>query len=88
LQIASALMARYPGRCYPWHFDAGSYEVALRSDGVPARTSELDMLNTLPKDFAPLVAMMQEKQVWAYQEGITQLLIDDIRKSELNSPVR
>ncbi len=88
LQIASALMARYPGRCHPWHFDAGSYEVALRSDGVPARTSELDMLNTLPKDFAPLVAMMQEKQVWAYQEGITQLLIDDTRKSELNSPVR
>ena len=30
------------------------------------------MLNMLPKDFAPLVAMMQEKQVWAYQEGITQ----------------
>jgi uncharacterized protein (TIGR02679 family) len=88
LQIASALMARYPGRCHPWHFDAGSYEVALRSDGVPARTSELDMLNTLPQDFAPLVAMMQEKQVWAYQEGITQLLIDDIWKSELNSPVR
>ena len=84
LQIASALMARYPGRCHPWHFDADSYEVALRSDGVPARTSELDMLNTLPKDFAPLVAMMQEKQVWAYQEGITQLLIDDTRKSELN----
>ena len=84
LQIASALMARYPGRCHPWHFDAGSYEVALRSDGVPARTSELDMLNSLPKDFAPLVAMMQEKQVWAYQEGITQLLINDTRKSEFN----
>ena len=78
LQIASALMARYPGRCHPWHFDAGSYEVALRSDGVPARTSELDMLNTLPQDFAPLIAMMQEKQVWAYQEGIAQLLIGDI----------
>jgi hypothetical protein len=27
---------------------------------------------------------MQEKQVWAYQEGITQLLINDTRKSELN----
>ena len=86
LQIASALMARYPGRCHPWHFDAGSYEVALRSDGVPARPSELDMLNMLPKDFAPLVAMMQEKKVWAYQEGITQLLLDNIRKSELNTP--
>ncbi len=91
LQIASALIARYPGRCHPWHFDAGSYEVALRSAGVPARTSELDMLSMLPKDFAPLVAMMQEKKVWAYQEGITQLLIDDIQKSKLNtvsSPVR
>jgi uncharacterized protein (TIGR02679 family) len=80
VQIAAALMTRYAGRCYPWHFDSGSYEVALQADGVPARPGELDMLSRLPRDFAPLVAMMQEKKVWAYQEGITQLLIDDVRK--------
>lgn len=81
LQIAAALMTRYPGRCHPWHFDADSYEVALRSDGVPARTSELDMLSALPRDFAPLAAKMQESKVWAYQEGITHLLIEDIRST-------
>jgi hypothetical protein len=36
------------------------------------------MLSTLPAIFAPLVAKMQEKKTWAYQEGITHLLIKDI----------
>jgi len=83
LQIASALMTRYPGRCLPWHFDTDSYEVALQSDGVLARTNELDVLSTLSKDFAPLVAMMLEKKVWAYQEGITHLLIEDVKKNAI-----
>ncbi len=81
IQIAAYLTTRYPGRCHPWHFDTDAYEVGLRSDGIPARTSELDMLSAFPKDFTPLVAMMQGKKVWAYQEGITHLLIDDVRKN-------
>jgi len=45
---------------------------------VLARANELDMLNTLPAIFAPLVAVMQEKKKWAYQEGIAHLLLHDI----------
>ena len=84
LQIAAYLIARYPARCHPWRFDPGSYTRALQStpeDGPPTahpRPNELDMLNTLPAIFAPLVARMQEKKAWAYQEGITHLLIKDI----------
>jgi hypothetical protein len=36
------------------------------------------MLGTLPAIFAPLVAKMQEKKAWSYQEGITHLLVEDI----------
>ncbi len=78
LQIAAYLMARYPGHCSPWHFDPDSYELAMQTDGVPARANELDMLHTLPAIFAPLVAIMQEKKKWAYQEGIVDLLAEDV----------
>jgi uncharacterized protein (TIGR02679 family) len=83
LQIATYLAIRYPGRCHPWHFDATSYEVALKADGIEARVSELRMLNALPEDFKPLVTKMQEKQKWAFQEGIVELLVNDLRSSNL-----
>ncbi len=82
LQIAAYLMARYPDRCHLWHFDVDSYLSALQSDGIHASASELDLLDTLPSDFAPLAAAMQEKGKWAYQEGIAHLLTDDIGKSD------
>jgi uncharacterized protein (TIGR02679 family) len=77
LQIAAHLLARYPGRCHPWHIDPASYAIALQTDGVPARPSELDQLSSLPVIFAPLVTSMQEKKKWAYQEGIAHLLAHD-----------
>ncbi len=78
LQIAAHLMTRYPDHCHPWHFDPTSYLCSLQSDGVVAPPNELAMLNTLPNIFAPLVATMQEKAKWAYQEGITPLLLADV----------
>jgi len=84
LQIAAYLVARYPARCHPWRFDPDSYIFALQSrleTGLTAthpRPNELDTLSTLPAIFAPLVAKMQEKKTWAYQEGIARLLVEDI----------
>ena len=79
LQIATYLAARYSGRCHPWHFDATSYQVALKTNGIEVGASELRMLNALPETFKPLVTMMQEKQKWAFQEGIVELLVKDLR---------
>jgi uncharacterized protein (TIGR02679 family) len=78
LQIAAHLMARYPRNCHLWRIDPHAYVLALQADGVPAPASDLAMLNTLPTSFAPLVAAMQEKKKWAYQEGIAHVLLDDI----------
>lgn len=84
LQIAAYLMARYPGRCHPWRFDAQSYQLALQARiasevaSVHPRASELDSLSSLPNVFAPLIAKMREEGVWAYQEGITRLLTGDV----------
>jgi len=84
LQIAAYLMARYPSRCHPWRFDPKSYLFALQSrqeDGPATghpRASELAMLSTLSAIFAPLVATMQEERAWAYQEGISRLLVGDV----------
>lgn len=79
LQIAASLMARYSGRCQPWHFDPDAYNVALHAGGVPARTGELALLHALPDVFTPLVTSMQEQRQWAYQEGITSLLLADVQ---------
>ncbi len=78
LQIAAYLMARYPERCHLWRFDRDAYTVALQHGGVVASPGELAMLDTLPTVFAALVSIMQERGMWAYQEGITQLLARDI----------
>jgi uncharacterized protein (TIGR02679 family) len=79
LQIASFLAARHPGRCHLWHFDAFTYEVALKAGGIEVGASELGLLNTLPEAFKPLVTKMQEKQKWAFQEGIVELLVKDMQ---------
>ena len=78
LQIAAYLLARYPDRCHPWHFDSDSYAVALQSDGIQARESDLSSLSTLSAIFSSLVATMQQKRKWAYQEGIVDLLASDM----------
>jgi uncharacterized protein (TIGR02679 family) len=78
LQIAAYMLARYPGRCHLWRFDRDTYSAVLRQGGIAAPVTDLALLDTLPEIFAPLVDLMQEKAMWAYQEGITHFLIDDI----------
>jgi len=80
LKIAAYLMERYPEQCHLWRFDANSYLQAMQNGGVMANARDLAGLQSLPEIFAPLVATMQEKGKWAYQEGIAHLLIEDITK--------
>ncbi|MFL5624035.1 MAG: TIGR02679 family protein [Ktedonobacteraceae bacterium] len=79
LQIATYLMARYPDRYHPWHFDPDSYAIALQAGGIPASENDLNMLGRLPAIFSSLVASMQQKRKWAYQEGIVHLLAADAK---------
>nr|MDQ2717091.1 DUF2399 domain-containing protein [Chloroflexota bacterium] len=80
LQIAASLLARYPGRCHPWRFDPDSYLLAIHAEGATASASDLAALATLPDVFAPLVTIMQEQGHWAYQEGITHVLLEEVKK--------
>ena len=78
LQIAAHLLARYPNHCQPWHFAPSDYTLALQSDGLPARPTDLANLNTLPPTFTPLITTIQTHQKWAYQEGITHVLAQEV----------
>ena len=78
LQIATHLLTRYSERCVPWRFDPDAYAQALQAEGMPVGANELASLNSLPSVFTPLISVMQEKKKWAYQEGITALLVHDI----------
>ena len=83
LKIATYLVERYPGRCHLWRFDPESYVKALHDKGVPANLADLAALSNLPEVFATLVAVMQEKGKWAYQEGITRLLLEDVGRRQI-----
>jgi len=85
LKIATYLVERYPGRCHLWRFDPESYVKALHDKGVPANSADLAALSNLPEIFAPLVAVMQEKGKWAYQEGITRLLLEDVGRRQIQA---
>src|SRR6266567_3311180 len=85
LKIASYLVERYPGRCHLWRFDSESYVKALHDKGVPANSADLAALSNLSEIFAPLVAVMQEKGKWAYQEGITRLLLEDVGRQQIQA---
>src|SRR5712691_1051746 len=85
LKIATYLVERYPGRCHLWRFDPESYVKALHDKGVPANAADLAALSNLPEVFAPLVAVMQEKGKWAYQEGITRLLLEDVGRRQIQA---
>jgi len=78
LQIAAQLMERYPARCLPWHIDAAAYAIAMQADGISARENDLQQLSTLPAAFAALVEVIQAQGKWAYQEGITSILAEDV----------
>jgi uncharacterized protein (TIGR02679 family) len=82
LQIAAYLIERYPARCQSWHIDPSAYTHALQSDGVAAQERDLQMLEALPAVFATLVEAMREQRKWAYQEGITRLLVEDIMRNK------
>ena len=85
LKIATYLVERYPGRCHLWRFDSESYVKALHDKGVPANSADLAALSNLPEIFAPLVTVMQEKGKWAYQEGITRLLLEDVGRRQIQA---
>lgn len=78
LQIATHLLSRYPDQCHPWHLGPHAYTTALQTDGIAASMSELNQLRNLPACFIPLVGSIQKQKKWAYQEGITHILLNAI----------
>ncbi|GCE30207.1 hypothetical protein KDA_56910 [Dictyobacter alpinus] len=84
LRIASHILTRYPGRSYLWRFDPASYISALHMQAAELDASDIAALQTLPEIFTPLTTIMQERKQRAYQEGITQLLLMDIRENMEN----
>jgi uncharacterized protein (TIGR02679 family) len=83
LQIAAYLLERYLQRCHPWHIDTPAYTYAMQADGITAQERDLQMLDALPNVFGPVVEAMREQGKWAYQEGIVQLLIEDVNEEHV-----
>lgn len=81
LRIARYFLARYPQQCLLWRFDPFSYLTALHHREVILEANEVTSLLNLPEVFSALVKEMQQERKKAYQEGITPLLLEDIRSA-------
>lgn len=86
LRIAAYLCAHYQ-QCSPWHFNPNSYHIALHSETAQLDPKELAILSllsspsnraSLPTAFTPLIQTISTTKRKAYQEGITELLLQDI----------
>jgi uncharacterized protein (TIGR02679 family) len=80
LQIAAYLQDFCVGHYDLWRMDAEAYTMALQmGGGVQVQDSDLQLLQSLPADFEQISQQMQIIKQWAYQEGIVQLLLADVR---------
>jgi uncharacterized protein (TIGR02679 family) len=78
LRIAAHLQRRYPRNLLLWHFTPDAYLSALHERGGMLSREEIDSLRHLPDAFAPLVAVMAEQGLRAYQESLLPLLVGDM----------
>jgi uncharacterized protein (TIGR02679 family) len=81
LRIARYFLARYPQQCLLWRFDPFSYLTALHHRGAILAGNEVANLLKLPEVFSALVNEMRKERKKTYQEGITPLLLEDIRSA-------
>ncbi|MBI2942554.1 MAG: DUF2399 domain-containing protein [Chloroflexi bacterium] len=77
LEIASAVLSRYPGRSRPWRLDVADYERAAES-GVPAEEGRLRGLDRVTRWFPDLAAALRRHRVWVYQETLVDQLLGDV----------
>jgi uncharacterized protein (TIGR02679 family) len=80
LKIAAFMLERYAGQCSLWHMDSETYKIALLHGGLQANRQDVVALGALPDNFQSLVQTMQQQGQWAYQEGVVQLLLEDLLK--------
>ena len=77
LEIASAVLSRYPGRGFPWRLDVADYERGAKS-GLLAEEGQLRGLERMAAAFPELVAAMRWRGVWVYQEALVEQLFEDV----------
>jgi uncharacterized protein (TIGR02679 family) len=76
LWMAQRLKNRYPGHIKIWRMDPESYSTALSEENITERIPQLKNIDDpILKETAKVMA---QKRLAAYQEGLLELLINDI----------
>jgi Protein of unknown function C-terminus (DUF2399)./Protein of unknown function N-terminus (DUF3323). len=81
LQMADQVMSRFDGQVQLWGMDTAHYLAS--SPSVPISHQRLLKLNTIKSEqLDPLIRQIRSTKRAGYQEGITQLLLDEVRDGE------
>lgn len=76
--MAERLKNRYPNNVKFWRMDKNSYEIAVSNEDISSRLKKLDVVESL--ELQELIVEIKSLGKAGYQEGIIDLLINDIRK--------
>lgn len=76
--MAERLKNRYPNNVEFWRMDKTSYEIAVSNEDISSRLKKLDVVESL--ELQELIVEIKSLEKAGYQEGIIDLLINDIRK--------
>jgi uncharacterized protein (TIGR02679 family) len=75
LDIAAAVLARYPGAASPWRMTVDDYRAAARGSEKAIDPSSLQRVRRV---FPELVGEMTRRRATAYQEALIPALVEDV----------
>lgn len=79
IQMLERLKQRYPDLLVPWHYRLEDYHASLSNQELsPTRLKKLDKIES--QELEPLKAELKRTQCAGYQEGLLEVLWEDIRK--------
>ncbi|GER68277.1 hypothetical protein BpJC7_26480 [Weizmannia acidilactici] len=80
--MAQRLHDRFPGRTIFWRMDADAYGQILSDEDISGRLSKLDVVSS--PELLRLADEMRAKKKAGYQEGLVDMLVEDLKKALVN----
>lgn len=82
ISIAQRLKDHYDNRVTIWRMNVDSYEISISDEDISSRLSKLELINSV--DLVDVVKVLKESKKAGYQEGIVNLLVQDIKREFLD----
>jgi uncharacterized protein (TIGR02679 family) len=79
--MAQRLKSRYDDRVTIWRMDINAYEITISDEDISNRLPKIESITAV--ELVDVVKVLNDRKKAGYQEGIVELLIEDIRRDFL-----